>query len=121
MDQTVDGREAERTCDVCGKVVKGGGGLYAHLLLAHNVRRPSKAKWYEQESKRLLAEIGWKETEIGNLKSQVASLQQESQKWKRLSFEGNCKACGRDLWYSHKIEAIPTKAGKLVGTAFICE
>jgi len=122
-ERQVDGHSSPRECDVCGKVVKGGGGLYSHLVLAHGVRRPNAETRYRQEAERLAAESSWKNTQIENLTQELASLRQDRDKWKRLSFEGNCKACGRDLWLGHKIEAIPVKGagGRLAGTAFICK
>jgi hypothetical protein len=122
-EQTVSGRIAPHPCPECGKIVKGGGGLYAHLLLAHNIRRPSKAKWYEQESNRLLAEIRWKDTEVGNLTSSNASLKQEVERLKKFSWDDKCSACGFSLEFGHTRDKIDwdEKGKKRKGTLFLCD
>jgi hypothetical protein len=122
-ERTVNGHSSPRECDVCGKVVKGGGGLYSHLVLAHGVRRPNAETRYRQENERLLAEVGWKDTEIGNLKGQVATLEQETTRLKRFTFDHSCLACGFDLEIGHSREKMEllVKGKRRQGTLFWCE
>ena len=68
--QKTDGRAAPKQCPECGKVVKGGGGLYAHLLLAHNIRRPNITTRLRQENQQLAADLAWRDQTIVNLKQE---------------------------------------------------
>jgi predicted RNA-binding Zn-ribbon protein involved in translation (DUF1610 family) len=122
-EQPVSGRQAPHPCPECGKIVKGGGGLYAHLLLAHNIRRPARTTTYRLENERLRAEIGWKDTEIGNMKGQMASLEQEVTRLRRFSFDDKCKACGFSLEFGHTGERVDLdfKGKKRKGTLFLCD
>jgi len=55
-------------CEVCGKTVKGGQGLYGHLLLKHGIRKPKRETRLAEEVERLMAEIAWKDQQITNQK-----------------------------------------------------
>ena len=110
-DSKKDGRVSERACPECGKVVHGGGGLYAHLLLAHGIRRPNITTRLRQENEQLKADIVWRETEVANQKlkfeQEIARLQKLSaidefmageqerseERWAR----AKCPYCGKSV------------------------
>jgi len=110
-DGKKDGRAAEQACPECGKVVHGGGGLYAHLLLAHGIRRLNVTTRLRQENEQLKADIGWRDTEIANQKlkfeQEIARLQKLSaldefmvgeqkrseERWSR----AKCPYCGKSV------------------------
>jgi hypothetical protein len=123
VEQKTSGLSSPRPCPECGKIVHGGGGLYGHLLMAHGIKRPNKATQWRMESERLQAEVVWKDTELENLKGQVATLGQEVTRLKRFTWDERCLACGLSLEMFHetmKVDELKIGGKKRRGTLLLC-